>query len=275
MKTLPIIALAVSSVIFSACVPETTTPTPSTIWYVDADGDGFGDENDAGMASTNQSAGYVADNTDCDDTAGSGAEINPDATDFFSGIDENCDGNLDNITHHVFTTSESFSGDIVAEATARFSYAGSNGLEAADSICQQLADNSQFMQQGIYKAWLSDSSSSPSISFTKPTVNYVKYSAAIDDYQVVASGWIGFTSSAIDNPMDKDELGMILSPLYSWTGTIRNGASAGYHCDDWTDSTGSAQGEAGWVGSVYSSRTATSVDSCSAVNQYHLYCVQQ
>ncbi|HNO29851.1 MAG TPA: putative metal-binding motif-containing protein, partial [Chitinophagales bacterium] len=94
----------------------------TTVFYADADGDGFGDAASTTNACTAPS-GYVADNTDCNDalityadldgdTYGAGAmvacgvanntdcddsdaAVNPGATEICNGIDDDCDGNID------------------------------------------------------------------------------------------------------------------------------------------------------------------------------------
>ncbi len=63
----------------------------ATTWYADADNDGFGDAA-APTSACEQPSGYVADDSDCDDTDN---HVNPDADDLCSGEDENCDGVID------------------------------------------------------------------------------------------------------------------------------------------------------------------------------------
>jgi hypothetical protein len=41
---------------------------PDTIWYADTDGDGFGDPGTT-LVQCSQPAGYILDNSDCDDTS--------------------------------------------------------------------------------------------------------------------------------------------------------------------------------------------------------------
>ena len=61
-------------------------------WYADADLDGFGDATAVAQDSCTQPAGFVTDNTDCDDTS---ATINTSADEICDSIDNDCDGGID------------------------------------------------------------------------------------------------------------------------------------------------------------------------------------
>jgi len=60
-------------------------------WYRDADGDGYGDP-EVSIASTHAPSGFVADDTDCDD---SDPAVHPGAEEVCDGDDDNCDGRAD------------------------------------------------------------------------------------------------------------------------------------------------------------------------------------
>ena len=61
-------------------------------WHVDADGDGFGDPDDATLACTRPD-GHVSDASDCDDAQ---AEVNPAADEqCANGLDDDCDAETD------------------------------------------------------------------------------------------------------------------------------------------------------------------------------------
>lgn len=68
--------------------------TDASTWYADTDGDGFGNPF-ASMDACETPAGYVADDTDCDDAR---LESNPDAEEYCNGEDDNCDGDVDEDT---------------------------------------------------------------------------------------------------------------------------------------------------------------------------------
>ena len=63
----------------------------SQIWYADADQDGFGDPTNF-IESCNLLIGFVANNTDCDDTD---PNISPANLEVCNGIDDDCDGLID------------------------------------------------------------------------------------------------------------------------------------------------------------------------------------
>ncbi len=76
----------------SDCDGETDEePVDGTIWYADADADGFGDLASAARACA-APEGYGADFRDCDDTD---AAVSPDGLEVCNGLDDNCDGSVD------------------------------------------------------------------------------------------------------------------------------------------------------------------------------------
>ncbi len=60
-------------------------------WYIDADGDGYGVDTDSATACT-APEGYADNTDDCDD---GDAEVNPDRLEECDGIDNDCDGAID------------------------------------------------------------------------------------------------------------------------------------------------------------------------------------
>jgi arylsulfatase A-like enzyme len=81
-----------------------------TIYYADADNDGFGDLSDIGsLLCTNPGPGFTTNNTDCNDQI---STINPVATESCNGIDDNCNFSIDDavglITYYADTDGDGF-----------------------------------------------------------------------------------------------------------------------------------------------------------------------
>ena len=95
-----IIAIQSGNEIFGPAVPvvrsfEVTdlsgTGALNSAWFADLDGDGFGNGNSA-LVSCLPLPNYVQNNQDCDDT---NPNINPDNVEVNDGVDNNCDGQID------------------------------------------------------------------------------------------------------------------------------------------------------------------------------------
>jgi hypothetical protein len=74
------------------CDGSTSNGVTFTDWYPDVDSDGYGDSVGIPVNDCVSPTGYVADNTDCDDTD---ATLNTSATEVCDDIDNDCDGYID------------------------------------------------------------------------------------------------------------------------------------------------------------------------------------
>ncbi len=130
--------------------------TGSATWYPDTDGDSYGDPT-LPLVTCNPPAGYVADNSDCDDTD---FGINPGAAEICNGIDDDCDGLIDQadpsltggITYFLDNDSDGFGNDnsIVLSCTALTGYVTVGGdcndnsaaiNPGATEICNNIDDD--------------------------------------------------------------------------------------------------------------------------------------
>jgi gliding motility-associated-like protein len=92
-------------------IDEDCDGSDNAVWYQDADSDTFGNLAVSQVANT-QPAGYVADNTDCDDTNANVYPGAPETAD--NGIDEDCDG-FDLLTWYADTDNDTFGDPNVSQ----------------------------------------------------------------------------------------------------------------------------------------------------------------
>jgi hypothetical protein len=159
----------------------------------------------------------------------------------------------------VFVTDASYNG-------------GLGGVSGANDKCQAAATAAGL--NGIYRAWISDSTSSPSTTFTRSAVPYV----TITEVQI-ADNWTDLTDGTLDNPIDRDELGEFVG-VDVWTYTNTDGTKSNMDlitrsCNEWASTSPTHAGIVGWTGATDSSWTGYTYHACDYLGKHHLYCFQQ
>ncbi len=211
------IIVLLSSMLFVACGPSEPPAPAGSTWYQDADGDKFGNLNETTVA-LDQPAGYVSDNSDCDDSAETGKAVNPGASEVANFIDDNCNGVIDEGFNYIFVTSTTHQGDL-------------GGLSGADAICQGLADApTAKVPKGKYKAWLSTEEIDAQDRFAYSTNPIV-----LANFTEVAPNILELTKGDISNSIAVDESGATHASM-AWTGTLADGTLSNSHCQGWTTS---------------------------------------
>ena len=134
----------------------------------------------------------------------------------------------------VFVTSEKFQSNL-------------GGLTGADAKCQALANAAHL--HGIFKAWVSDYTASPSTRFT-----HSKGAYKLTNGTTIAKNWTDLTDGTIAAPIDVTELKFQIPPTITpaiatklvWTGTDEHGLllrigeypDADFTCSSWTSNSG-------------------------------------
>lgn len=156
----------------------------------------------------------------------------------------------------VFVTSSGHNGNL-------------GGLSGADAICQGAAASAGL--PGTYKAWLSDSTNSPSTRFVQSTGPY-----QLRNGTTIAANWAELTDGTLAAPINITETaGTASGPLASWTNTQANGtvAAAPQHCGNWSNGTA---GDSGLFGDVTHSDSGwTQFAGATCNGEFFLYCFQQ
>lgn len=179
----------------------------------------------------------------------------------------------------VFTTSTLYDGNL-------------GGVKGANQKCQLAAISTGL--PGRYKAWISDSNSSPSTgevnstdtaTFTQPNIPYyspINFGTALlaPNPGNFSSGWAYVTAGNGFSPGSRTEKSTIVDSSVdkSWTSAVYDGSGATPNCQNWTSNAPADNGlygltdnnnANGWAAFPSGNRVA----SCDS--QFHLYCFQQ
>jgi uncharacterized protein DUF1554 len=144
------------------------------------------------------------------------------------------------------------------------------GVAAGDIYCQTVADAEHL--GGTWRAWLSDTSSSPSTRFRRATVPY-----RLLDGTAIANDWTSLVSGALQHAIDVDEgSGVLLSRsnFKVWTGTSPNGTYSGEACGDWTSDSAGTTGDVGLTSQSNGQWTNAQQAFCNETG-LRVYCFEQ
>lgn len=141
------------------------------------------------------------------------------------------------------------------------------GLTGADAICQAEADAAGL--PGIYKAWLSDNTDSPSTRFTQSEYGYIN-----TRNEVIATDWADLTDGTINVPLNITEFGAQASGGSTWTGSLSDGTAngSGSYCGDWTSTAGT---ERRGANNVTNSGWSDAFSPTACTSTLPFYCFQQ
>lgn len=162
----------------------------------------------------------------------------------------------------VFITSTTYKGNL-------------GGLAGADAKCQERANAANL--EGIWKAWLSDSTTSAASRLAHSSSPYKLLNG-----QIVANNWADLTDGSLAVPINVTEFNTTLGDERVWTYTNIDGSISNQpltnisngNCYDWTYSVSSdnSWGKHGWT---TNNHEWTYGLGWKCDSNYHLYCFEQ
>ncbi|NBO32644.1 MAG: hypothetical protein EBV05_14015, partial [Cyanobacteria bacterium WB6_1B_304] len=188
-------------------------------WYRDADGDGYGSLALKTLACS-APAGYLADSTDCDDTR---ASVNPTAAEVCDGLDNDCDGLVDDGVLSTWYRDADGDGfgttSLTTQAcTAPAGYVANNSdcddtqsavNPAAAEVCDSIDNDCDgLIDEGVLKIWYRDAdgdgygtSSLTTLACSAPA-GYVANSSDCDDTKTTVNPTATEICDGLDNDCD-------------------------------------------------------------------------
>lgn len=189
-----------------------------------------------------------------------------------------CDDNTQCVTQMCAGTNVCIAPKRVFVTAAQFTGAQIGGLTGADAKCQAEANTAQL--GGMYKAWLSDLTGSPSTRFNRSLVApYVR-----TDGLVLAQNWDDLIDGTLGGPINRNAMNQpqagapVCDTNTFWvvTNTQSSGviSSDQLSCSNWTSNTGgSAWGRNDLSNSQWTSSCSGGTDFCA--RSAPLYCFEQ
>ncbi|MFK7757698.1 MAG: MopE-related protein [Flavobacteriales bacterium] len=132
------------------CNAETDEGYATAVYYLDSDGDGYGNNN-ASVISCFQPDNYVTNGDDCNDVNGN---INPGASEVCNGADDDCSGTIDdNLTVQIYYEDDDNDGfgnaDVSVEDCQQPNGFVLNNLDCDDSDNNINPDGTEILDDGI------------------------------------------------------------------------------------------------------------------------------
>ena len=171
-----------------------------------------------------------------------------------------------------FITGNLANGNLLTIATG-LGFGGSDGVLAADYICQNEADTAGL--SGTWMAWISGPSAdnnAPADRFTQSNDPYV-----LTDGTQIASDWTDLIDGTLSNAINVEADGSSSTAGNNqvWTNVNTNGTTQGTnHCNDWTSASGALNGRRGLRTQTGTSWTNSGNRTCDSANR-KLYCFDQ
>jgi hypothetical protein len=184
----------------------------------------------------------------------------------------------------VFLSSLTYSGDLKTAG------GGQTALDSADKLCQHLADAAVI--GGVWKAWLSDSTTNAIDRITEGPWYLLTYAGAFgnieETYETRAFNNKANLTTVPLSAININEFGRSVSSsngvLYVWTGTTGSATAGVETCSNWTSSAASDHGIMGTAGGTivgwtdspeWGTANGSPVYPLPCNESAHLYCFEQ